>query len=195
MRTDTPRLPPLKDEELDAEQEEILGPFRAGGGAFNVARAFVRHPVALKAFRVWAGYVMMTPNPLQEREREIMALRTAWDIKCAYVWSRHLSYAAKAGLTDEEVEALKKPIDAHPWSEADAALIAAADALTSDFFIPDDIWEVLARHFTDRQLMDAIFVVGHFVLMGSFINAAGVPMDSDVPLDPDLDMRPKVAAE
>ena len=191
MRTDMQRLAPLTDEELDAEQEAIFAPFRAGGGAFGVARAFLRHPVALKAFRVWATYVMMTPNPLPEREREIMALRTAWGIKCGYVWSRHLSYAAKAGLTDEEVEALKRPIAEHDWSEADAALIAAADALVTDFFVPDDIWEKLARHFTDKQCMDAIFVVGHFILMGSFLNTAGVPIDPDVPLDPDLDMRPR----
>lgn len=190
MRTDCQRLAPLQDDELNTEQEEILGPFRAAGAAFNVSRAFVRHPVALRAFRVWAGYVMMTKNPLPEREREIMALRTAWGIKCGYVWARHLSYAEKAGLTDEEVQALKRPIADHPWVEAEAALIAAADALIADFFVPDDVWETLAKHFDDQQLMDAIFVVGHFILMGSFINTAGVPIDPDVPLDPELDMRP-----
>jgi alkylhydroperoxidase family enzyme len=189
MRTDKPRLPPLTDAELDAEQEEIIAPFRKVGADFGVSRAFLRHPVALKAFRVWAGYVMMTPNPLQEREREIMALRTAWGIRCGYVWSRHMSYAAKAGLMDEEVAALKRPVTEHDWSEADAALIDAADALVADFFVPDDVWERLAAHFTDRQCMDAIFVVGHFVMMGMFLNTAGVPIDADVSLDPDLDMR------
>jgi len=189
MRTDMQRLPPLRDDEVDDEQEAILAPFRQAGAAFGVSRAMVRHPVALKAFRVWATYVMLTPNPLEEREREIVALRTAYGIRCGYVWSRHLSYAEKAGLTDAEVEACKKPVDAHPWSEADAALIEMTDAMIEDFFVPDDIWEKLAKHFTDKQCMDAIFCVGHFILMGTFLNVAGVPIDPDVPLDPDLDMR------
>jgi len=193
MRTDTPRMGPLSDEELDAEQEEIIAPFRKVGADFGVSRAFVRHPRALAAFRTWATYVMIDKNPLPEREREIMALRTAWRIKAGYVWSRHISYAHKAGLADAEIEALKRPVEARDWSEADAALIAAADALVADFHVPDDIWARLSAHFDDRQCMDAIFVVGHFCMLGMFLNTAGVPIDADVPLDPELDMRPNVA--
>ena len=190
MRTDTPRMGPLSDEELDSEQQEIIAPFRKVGADFGVSRAFVRHPVALAAFRTWATYVMLTPNPLGEREREILALRTAWLTKSGYVWSRHLSYAHKAGLADDEIEALKRPPGARGWSAADAALIEAADALVSDFFIPDGIWQRLSAHFDDKQCMDAIFVVGHFCMLGMFLNTAGVPIDSDVALDPELDMRP-----
>jgi alkylhydroperoxidase family enzyme len=189
MRTDSQRMGPLRDDELDAEQEAIIAPFRDLGVDFGVSRAFARHPVALAAFRTWSTYVMMTPNPLPAREREIMALRTAWRIKAGYVWSRHMSYAAKAGLTPSEVEALKQPVDAHGWSEADSALIDAADALVADFYIPDPVWARLAAHFTDKQCMDAIFVVGHFCMLGMFLNTAGVPIDPDVTLDPDLDMR------
>jgi alkylhydroperoxidase family enzyme len=180
---------PLPDAELDAEQDAIIAPFRDLGVDFNVTRAFVRHPRALAAFRTWATYVMVEKNPLPAREREIMALRTAWNIKSGYVWSRHLSYARDAGLLDEEREALKLPVEARDWSAADACLIRAADALVADFFIPDDLWHELSAHFDDRQCMDAIFVVGHFCMLGMFLNTAGVPIDEDVPLDPELDLR------
>jgi alkylhydroperoxidase family enzyme len=190
MRTNTPRLPPLTDDQLDAEQEAIMAPFRAVGADFAVSRAFVRHPSALKAFRVWATYVMIDRNPLAEREREILAMRTAWRVKSGYVWSRHVSYARKAGLSDAEMEALKGPISEGGWSAQDAVLIATADVLVDDFFVPDDIWTELSAHFDDRQCMDAIFVVGHFVMLAMFLNTAGVPIDGDVALDPDLDLRP-----
>lgn len=189
MRTDSPRMGPLSDEELDAEQEEIIAPFRKVGADFGVSRAFVRHPVALSAFRTWATYVMLTPNPLGERGREILALRTAWLIKSGYIWSRHISYANKAGLAEDEIEALKRPVGSRAWNEADAVLIEAADALVADFFIADDIWQRLSVHFDDRQCMDAIFVVGHFCMLGMFLNTAGVPIDEDMHLDPELDMR------
>jgi alkylhydroperoxidase family enzyme len=189
MRTDTPRLAPLKDEEMDAEQEEIMAPFRKMGGDFAVSRAFVRHPTALKAFRVWATYVMSDNNPLPPREREILALRTAWRVKSGYEWSRHVLFARRAGLRDAEMQALKRPIGEGNWSAPDAALIATADALVEDFFVPDDLWAKLASHFNDRQCMDAIFTVGHFTLLAMFLNTAGVPIDGDVTLDPDLDAR------
>jgi alkylhydroperoxidase family enzyme len=189
MRTDTPRLPPLKDDEMDAEQEAVMAPFRELRADFAVGRAFVRHPAALKAFRVWATYVMSDNNPLPPREREILALRTAWRVRSGYEWSRHVLFARRAGLRDEEMQALKRPIAEGGWSARDAALVATADVLVADFFVPDDLWSELASHFNERQCMDAIFTVGHFTLLAMFLNTAGVPIDPDVTLDPDLDAR------
>ena len=189
MRTNTPRLPPLRDDEMDAEQNEIMAPFRKLKADFAVGRSFVRHPVALGAFRVWATYVMAETNALKPREREILALRTAWLVKSGYEWSRHVVFGRRAGLRDEEMEALKKPLADGGWSAPDAALVATADVLVSDFFVPDDVWAELVSHFNERQCMDAIFVVGHFTMLAMFLNTAGVPIDYDVTLDPDLDMR------
>jgi 4-carboxymuconolactone decarboxylase len=189
MRTSAPRLPPMQDDELDAEQAQIVAEFKRLGGDFAVSRAFVRHPVALRAFRTWATYVMSDKNPLPAREREILALRTAWRVKSGYEWSRHVLFARRAGLRDEEMQALKRPLAQGGWSARDAALIETADVLVKDFFVPDDIWNKLAAQFDERQCMDAIFVVGHFVLLAMFLNTAGVPIDKDVTLDPDLDAR------
>jgi len=189
MRTNTPRLGPLRDDQMDAEQNEIMAPFRALKADFAVGRSFVRHPIALKAFRVWATYVMAETNALLPREREILALRTAWLVKSGYEWSRHVVFARRAGLRDDEMEALKQPLVKGGWNAPDAALVATADALVSDFFVPDKLWAELSAHFNERQCMDAIFVVGHFTMLAMFLNTAGVPIDPDVTLDPDLDVR------
>lgn len=189
MRTNTQRLKPLTDAELDAEQEAIMEPFRKMGGDFAVSRAFVRHPAALKAFRVWATYVMSGTNPLPAREREVLALRTAWRVRSGYEWSRHILFGRRAGLSDAEMEALKRPITEGGWSDRDAVLIETADVLVADFFVPDELWNKLTAHFSDKQCMDAIFTVGHFTMLAMFLNTAGVPIDHDVTLDPDLDAR------
>jgi alkylhydroperoxidase family enzyme len=191
MRTNKPRLPPMKDEEFRAEHDEALGAFRKMGVLHNVVRTMVRHPRALKAFRTWATYVMIDKNALDEREREIVGMRTAWRIKAGYVWARHIPYGKKAGLSDVEMEALKKPLSAHKWSAADAALIKASDALVDTFYIPDDVWAELTAHFNEEQCMDVVYCCGHFCLLGMILNVSGIPVDSDVTLDPDLDLRGK----
>ncbi len=188
MRTKLKRLPPMKDEELNEQQEEVIAPFREVGADFNVSRAFIRHPRALAAFRVWATYVMIDKNDLDEREREIVAMRTAWRIRAPYVWARHISYGEKAGLSADEMEGLKRPIEDRDWSAADIALIKTADALVDKFFVPDDVWEELSAHFNEKQCMDAIFCCGHFCLLGMFLNTADTPLDGDVPHDPDFDV-------
>ena len=170
MPMNPPRLPPLQDHELTAAQEETLAPFRAMGGALNVVRTMTRHPRMLAAFRVWATYVMIDKNKLPVREREIMALRTAWGIRSDYVWSRHLSYARQAALTDAEIEALKRPLDAHPWQPADRALILAADELITSFFISDELKRVCYRA-SDAVLANS----GHepFGIVGLEVMGAG----------------------
>lgn len=194
MRTNIPRLSPLRDDELDAEQGEIVAGFRKLGGDFAVSRTFVRHPAALKAFRTWATYVFSGSSTLPAREREILALRTAWQVRCGYEWSRHVLFGRRAGLSDAEMEALKRPAAGGEWSARDAALIAAADSLVADFFVPDEVWNDLAAQFNDRQCMDVVFVVGHFTMLAMFLNSAGVPIDPDVTLDPDLDQRPQASS-
>ena len=185
MRTRTPRIEPLGTEGLTPEQEEYLAPFRKFVNT-GVTSTIGHHPRAAIAFKGWATYTMMEKNKLLEREREVVAIRTAWNIKSGYVWSRHMPYGEKAGLSREEMEALKKPISAHDWSAADIALINAADALCTDYFVPDDVWAELTAHFDEEQIIDAIFVCGHFVMLGTFLNATGVQIDPDVIDDPDL---------
>lgn len=181
------RLPPMRDEELDEAQEAVMAPFRQMRADFNVSRVMVRHPRALAAFRVWATYVMIDKNALAEREREIVAMRTAFRIQAPYVWSRHVWYAERAGLSEAEMAAIKQPVEAHDWSEADAALIRATDELVRDFYVSDAVWAQLSAHFSEEQCMDAIFCCGHFCLLGMFLSTAGCPLDPDVSYDPDLD--------
>jgi alkylhydroperoxidase family enzyme len=159
----------------------------AGGPAgVAVIRSLLRHVRASVAFWTWSAYTMGGQNKLKDREREVVAMRTAWLIKSGYVWARHMPYGPAAGLTAEEMEALKKPISAHPWSAADIALIKTAEALVADFFVPDDVWAELTAHFDEEQCIDAIFVCGHFVMLGMLLNTSGLPIDSDVVSDPDL---------
>ena len=187
MRTKTPRLPALTDDQFNPEQEAYVRPLLDKGIDSGVIRSLLRHVRASLAFRHWSAYTMGGGNKLADREREVVAMRTAWSIKAGYVWSRHIPYGSAAGLTAEEMEALKKPISAHPWSDADIALIKMSEALVADFFVPDDVWAELIKHFDEEQIIDAIFVCGHFCMLGMFINTSGIPIDSDVVADPDLE--------
>ncbi len=106
MRTKTPRLPPLRDDQLDAAQEALIAPLRGTGRDFNINRMFARHPAAQIAFRVWATHVFYSENnTVRPRQREILVLRTAWRVRSGYEWSRHMEIARDAGLREDEIEA------------------------------------------------------------------------------------------
>ncbi|MBT2187649.1 carboxymuconolactone decarboxylase family protein [Sphingobium nicotianae] len=191
MRTHKPRLTPLRDDELDAEQDAAVAPYRANGGDIGITRTMLRHAAALKAYNPLGVYVFNSPsNTLAPRDKEILIMRTAWRCRSGYEWHYHVLLGRRAGVTEEEIAALRLPVEEGGWSPRDAALVATADALVADQFVPDDVWAELIKHFDDKQCIDAIFAVGLYTFVGMFLNTLGIELENGAPIDPDLDLRP-----
>lgn len=186
MRLASPRIAPLKDEELSEDQRELLGPMLERGRVLNIFRTLAREPKALKGFMGWGNYVLSRRNGLPAREREIVILRIGYLCRSGYEWTQHAPIGKSAGLTDEEVERIKQGADAPGWSAADAALLRAADELHKDQFVTDATWNELGRHFSQKQQMDVVFTAGQYTQVSMMLNTFGVQLDAGQTLDPDL---------
>ncbi len=187
MRLTKPRIEPVSDEAATEEQRELLYErAEPGKPVLNVFRTMVAAPKAAKGFLAWGRYVLSKKNDLPPREREIVILRIGFLCRSGYEWTQHHRIGLTAGLTTEEIERIKKGADAPGWSEADQALIRAADELHHDQFITDATWAMLGRHFTQKQQMDVVFTVGQYTQVSMFLNTFGVQLDEGQTLDPDL---------
>jgi alkylhydroperoxidase family enzyme len=186
MRLTTPRVAPVPAEDWTAEAREIVEPMLARGPLLNIFRTLLSHPAAAKAFLGWGGYILSRKNTLPPREREIVILRTGFLCRSGYEWTQHVPIARRAGLTDDEIARIKIGADAPGWSEADAALLRAADDLHREQFITEPVWTELARHFVERQRMDVVFTVGQYTQVSMLLNSFGVQLDEGQVLDPDL---------
>ncbi|MDZ4370832.1 MAG: carboxymuconolactone decarboxylase family protein [Phenylobacterium sp.] len=186
MRLSAPRVPPLKDGEMNADQEEALKPVRNGTmGVLNIFRTLAHAPKALSRFNDWGGYVLSRRNDLPAREREILVLRVGYLCKSGYEFTQHTRIGLQSGLTEAEIEQIKRGADAG-WSAADAVLIRASDELVRDHFITDATWAKLGRHYTDKQRMDVVFTVGQYTQVSMILNSFGVQLDEGQTLDPEL---------
>ena len=183
MRLSKARIAPLSDAEMDAEQKEALKDF--GSNILNIFRTLVRAPKALTRFNAWGGYVLSRRNDLPAREREIVILRTGYLCKSGYEFTQHTRIGLESGLTEAEIEAVKRGADAG-WSAADAALIRATDELHADQFISDSTWNTLKQHFTEKQCMDVVFTTGQYTQVSMMLNTFGVQLDAGQTLDPEL---------
>ena len=186
MRLTTPRVAPVPAEDWTAEQREIVEPMLARGPVLNIFRTMLAHPVAAKAFLVWGGYILGRKCTLPPREREIVILRTGFLCRSGYEWTQHVPIARRAGLTDDEIARIKIGADALGWSEADMALLRAADDLHREQFVTEPVWTELKRHFGERQRMDMVFTVGQYTQVSMLLNSFGVQLDEGQVLDPDL---------
>ena len=84
-------------------------------------------------------------------------------------------------MSDADITRLKDGPKAAGWSEQDAALLQVADDLFETSVVSDETWEILARHYSTEQLMDAVFTVGQYNLVSWALNSFGVPLDDFLP--------------
>ncbi len=188
MRLKEPRIAPLQDDEMDDDQRAALA-LSSGGrsaGALNIFRTLARAPKALTRFLDWGGYVLSRRNSLSERDREIVILRIGFLCKSGYEFTQHTRIGLAAGLTQDEIVAIKTGAGAPAWKANEKALLKACDELHADQFITDATWAALKQHYDDKQCMDVVFTAGQYTQVSMMLNTFGVQLDKGQSLDPDL---------
>ena len=90
MRLQQPRIAPLSDDEMSADQREMLGERFKTGKVFNIFRTLSKAPKAYKAFMRWGGYILSDHNDLSPRDRELVILRAGFNWKSGYEWAQHV---------------------------------------------------------------------------------------------------------
>jgi alkylhydroperoxidase family enzyme len=186
MRLAAPRIPPLADAEMDADQKELVAPMAATGRVLNIFRTLARAPKAARAFLAWGNYVLSRRNDLSPRQRELVILRVGFLCKSGYEWTQHVEIGLRDGLTPPEIARIKSGASDPDWSQDDRLLLQATDELHHDKFISDGTWAGLRGSFTEKQCMDLVFTVGQYTQVSMILNTFGVPLDPGQVLDPDL---------
>lgn len=125
-------------------------------------------------FRALAGH-FLNNNKIPARDRELLILRTAWLSRGEYIWAaHHADYAAKAGLTVEEVARITKGPDANGWTRFDATLLRTADELQASRFVSDATWQALGERYDDRQRQEVVLTVANYTMLAMYFNSTGM---------------------
>ena len=179
MRLDTPRIHPIHEDDWSDAKKEALGQQRIRGNVANIFRTLANHEKLAKRWMVFANHILFK-STLSDRDREILILRIGWLCQSEYEWGQHVIIAKNAGLSDEDIAAVKEGATASSWSEHESLLIKAADELRKDAFVTDETWNGLAKSYSDQQMMDLVFTCGQYNLVSMALNSFGVQLDPDI---------------
>ena len=95
--------------------------------------------------------------------REIIIIRIGHLNGSEYTLRQHVGALAEAeGLGAEACAALKSWRGADHFSEKERAALAFADAMTEDIDVPDQIFEPLRDHFSERQIVELAVLIGSY---------------------------------
>ena len=114
------------------------------------------------------------PAPL----REVAILRVAELSECAYERMHHVALALHVGLTQEQVEAIRRgEASAACLSEAQRAVLKLAEEVVLKVRASDATLTEVRRHLSDRQLLDLILVTGLYRMVAAAIETSGIALD------------------
>ena len=146
------------------------------GSKTNIMNVMGNHPALGKVYNQWGKHFLMG-NTLNTRQLEIIILRVSWLVKSAYEWHNHVGYGINAGLTLDEIGAIRDYPAGGSWNEEEDALIRACDEQIGNHCIGDDTWGTLTKFFGTRQIMDLVFTIGHYAMTGWALASFGVPIE------------------
>jgi hypothetical protein len=124
------------------------------------------NPALLRLFKPLSSFFGIQ-GLLPARDREIAILRIAWINRQAFIWGEHVRLGhGQGGLSTEEVERITLGSCAEGWSEHDRAILSAVDELRENSDISEATWAVLARTWSEGQLVELPVLIGQYQTLG-----------------------------
>ena len=149
---------------VDPAENEFLASLEAKSKQTNpFLRAMANRPETLKAFVPFYGAVV-GPGSVERRIKVMAYLVASFANKCAFCIASNLPGARKAGMTEEEIQALEHERD-ESFSEPERAAIRYARQLTRTANAEIEREEMF-RHFTHEQVVEITLVIA----MSNFTN-------------------------
>lgn len=180
----TGRLPWLPlDQSLALAAELGATGSQANRGAF---RMLAHNPQLAGKVYGLLNALMQTPT-LPLRLREIAVLRIAWLTGSEYQWGQHYRIATEqAGLSDEDVLAVRRGAASPRFSRRDRAVLKAVDDSIGAHGISDDTWRACAMALNDRALVELVVAIGTWTMFSQIFRSLDVPLpDDSTPWPPD----------
>ena len=187
-----PRLAPLPKERWnDAAHAALRGAFSKdvadrflstapdAARVPNVLTTLMHHPALAGPFLAYNHRLLDAPA-LGHRLRELMVLRVAWRTRSNYEWLQHARLAQRYAVTSDEIEAIAGGTAVETWTALEVDLLAATDQLIDRYCVDDDTWARLAKQLDERQLVEAVFIVGTYTCLAMAFKSFKLQLDPEL---------------
>ena len=177
------RIVPLAVDELDDEARAVIIKLRESAGKKVHAKIpevfgiMMKHP-RLYRCQMEMGTVLFQ-GTIPVRERELAVMRVGWLCRAPYEWGQHVEIAKRYGIGADEIERVTQGSAAPGWSEHEAAILSGVEELLRNQMICDKTWNVLARTWTEQQLIEFPTMVGQYVATAYSQNSLRIRLDPE----------------
>jgi len=136
-----------------------------------------RHP---RLFRTWLPFAgtLLLQGALPRVDAELVILRTAWNARCDYEWQQHVTLAARAGIADERLAAVRAGAEGDGWTIRQRLLLTAADQLHANRCMDGLTRARVEDELSTKEFVELCLLVGHYEMLAMLLNSRGVEPDA-----------------
>ena len=146
----------------------------------NLFRTTLHHPPIGRIVGDVVDALVMN-SVLDARLREIAILRTGWRLGSVYEWSNHYGIGRRAGLTDEEIVAIRDGASSTVLTAADQCVIRLVDEVFDHVVVsPSTLAEARALLGDDRALLELVMIPGCYRTIGTVLLTFDIPLEDHV---------------
>lgn len=178
----TPRIVPLEPPFAPAAEAELSRWMPSGSPLPPLAlfRTLATDLPLAQAMHPLGSFLLSRRLSLPLRERELVIDRVCARCGCGYEWGVHVAaFAAAAGFDERQVASTVEPSpEPGVWSEREQLLVRAVDELHDRQRIDDALWNALAVHYDERQLLELLVLCGWYHLIAFVANGARVAREA-----------------
>jgi uncharacterized peroxidase-related enzyme len=157
---------------VDPREDEFLGGLERKIGQENrFYRTMANLPEVLKSFVPFYSAVA-GHGSVERRVKELVYLACSFANECAYCAAHHTATGKRAGITEEELRALRTEQD-HAFAEPERAAIAYARELTRTADAADTR-DALFEHFNNEQIVEITLVAALANFTNRFNNGLAI---------------------
>jgi AhpD family alkylhydroperoxidase len=169
----------LIDEHATPDIAALVAKIRgARGGQLHVFYQALLHTPALASAWFDFNNAVRFQTGLDDRVRELVIIRVAALTGCDYVWKVHeTQYAAPAGVTPQQVEALRDWRKSGLFGSEETALLAYVDAMTRDVTVAEDVFKSLREHYSEREVVETTVLVAAYNMHTRLLKALDIQPD------------------
>jgi alkylhydroperoxidase family enzyme len=165
----------------DATQQAVIDAgLRQAFAKVNLFRTTLHHPDIARIVAVVVDTLVMN-SVLDARTREVAILRVGWRIGSVYEWSNHVVIARRAGMSDDEIIAVRGGAALQLLTDTDRCAIAVVDEVLAGVAVSASTL-LTARSLlrNDQAVLELLMIPGCYRTIGTVLLSVGVPLEEHV---------------
>ena len=117
---------------------------------------------------------LMPGGRLPRIDTELVILRVAAVRRSDYEFNHHRLLGRRAGLSDEEIERVRRGSAAPGWSPRQSLLLRVTEQLLEQRDLDDDLWRELRDAEDEPTCIELVMLVGHYDMLATTLQTLRV---------------------